>query len=68
MAKPPVDDRLSPEEWEKFAKWINMPLEILTQLNGAEIMQATQRRIVELARKNGERLPSKAQLPPLRKG
>lgn len=67
MAKPPVDDRMTPEEWERFAQWINMPVEILTQLNGPEIMQATQRRITELARANGERLPSRTKLPVLRK-
>ena len=67
MAKPPVDDRMSPEEWQRFSEWIEIPVEILTQLNGPEILQATQRKIIKDARAAGERLPSKAKLPALRK-
>lgn len=67
MAKPPVDDRMTLLEWEKFAEWIDIPVEILTQLNGPEILKATQQAILRHAREAGERLPSKPKLPPLRK-
>lgn len=54
--------RMSADEWEQLSRWLQIPIEILTQLSGPEILQATQRAITRDAREKGERLASQVKL------